>query len=291
MAGLRSSLIKIFLFLILFSPTVYGEGLGLYYGKMGGYFKIGTFTEIDLRGPKEAKVTKDSYSSFYRMAKAVKVCIRENELKTYYPEGFVLSEDYLPVMDGTSVVPGSMERTGETTFCYLVKQSNQYFSKDEATTIREESELYFSGYSGINSLPTPVQTKLKKLWARPGTLTEKVERIEKFWEREIDYFVEDNLIYKKYFEFFPEHNFLQAAVALKRGDCFPKNFGLGVSIHQLSEGRVPVRLNYAIWLQNSDEPTKEIGYDRIHLHVEYLAKDKKGRLLWKTAESSLQRNL
>lgn len=290
MAGRLSSLIKIIFLSLLISPVANADYLGLYYGKMGGYFKIGTFTELGLHGPKEAVVTKHPYSSFYKLSKPTKVCLKQDELKRYFPEDFPPNEleSYLPVMHGTAVVPGSMKRI-ESSICYSVQERTQFFNKEEANKITEASKSFFEGYEGINVLPKEVQDRLKKLWNRPGSLEQKIERIENFWEREIQYVLNDDIYYKRYFEFFPNHNFLQASLRLKKGDCYPKNFGLAVSIHQLSGGKVPVRMNYAIWLRSSDKEIKEIDFDRLHLHVEYLTKDKKRRFLWKTAESSLNR--
>jgi len=291
MAGRLNSLIKFFIIFLFFSPNASAEYLGLYYGKMGGYFKIGTFTELGLHGPKEAVVTKHPYSSFYRGSKPKKICLKEEELKKYYPEDFPIAEleSYLPVMNGTAVLPGSMKRI-KSSICYLIQGRSQFFNREEAQRISEESKSFFNAYEGINALPEEVQVRLKKLWNRPGSLEQKIERIETFWERALKYVVDDEIFYKKYFEIFPEHNFLQAAIAIKQGDCFPKNFGLAVSISQLSGGKVPVRMNYAIWIKSSEKEIKEISYDRLHLHVEYLIRDEKRRFLWKTAESSLQRN-
>src|SRR3989344_2394305 len=204
------------------------ENLGTFHSKRGAYLKMGTYSSLDLKGPKGVAWPNASSQTFDYFAIPFEICIQIKAHKQLFGNatGFSDLEAHLPATEDSAVIPGSVKHIDTEQICYQLQNISSYIPKENLAQISEEAERLFQGYQGIDALPTEVQQRLKKLWRQGNNLEEKVERLEHFWKEEIQYYFNDDPLFEKYFEQHPDHNLLQAALFLKKGDCLPKNFGL-----------------------------------------------------------------
>lgn len=275
------------------------EKIGEFHSQDGGYLRFATYGGVGLKGPRLVKQhgrqPREANKEDTRLK--TKVCFDEKRLRALLPPGEIdpskaseaQLEEIVPVTETTVVVKGSLKiEAGQV--CYQLMEAHEFIFSDDITEARDASRKMLKGFKGIHALPPEVQTKLKTAWDSGKELPEKVAAVEAFWRGEVEYLLDDHGLYKKYFETNPDHNLLQAACALKKGRCVPKNFGLGIAIHQLSGGEVPIRFHSVFWMDASEKPKADITTDRGHLQVQYLTvegKDDQRFGTWTSAEASV----
>lgn len=288
---------KIVLMLLLFSASAYTspepETLGTFYSSGSGYLKLATYVTLNNFGPYKISPKQKQNSSFYKLSKTEKICFNINELREFIPNNMPPNEsyDYLPTTDKTSVVPHSGSQPDPETFCYLLKKGSSDISEEDFKVALKESNALFSSFNGIEGVPEENRKELVKIWNKRRSVERKVKRLAKYWQHRIKYTPESLNLLLNYVKENPDQNILQAIFKYKVSDCGPKNFALGLSIWELSNRQIPVRLNYAIWLRPTSKNEIQLTTDRLHIHVEYLTKNKNGQYQWKTAETAFNTNV
>lgn len=288
---------KIILILLLFSYPAYSstkpETLGTLYSSNSGYLKLATYIKLKNLGPYQISPRQNPKSSFYKLSKPEKICFNIDKLQEFIPKNMPLnaSYDYLPTTEKTSVVPHSIFKSDPETLCYLLKRGSANIDDEDFKIALKESYSLFGTFKGIESIPEENRNELIKIWNKRKSIEKKIKLLSKYWQHKIKYTPDSLNLLLNYVKENTEQNLLQAIFKYKVSDCGPKNFALGLTIWELSNKQIPVRLNYAIWLRPTSKNETQLTTDRLHIHVEYLMKDKKGQYRWSTAESAFDTNV
>lgn len=287
----------IILTLLLFSPIAYtlptSERLGTFYSSDRGYLKLASYISLNSLGPYQIAPRLKPPASFYKLSKAQKICFNIKDLKEFLPKDLPPKEatDYLPTTEKTFVVPDSVTEPDQETTCYLLKKGIEQITQHDFNNALKESQSLFSSFHGLEKIPEEKRDELTNVWNKRKTTEKKIRHLSKYWQKKIKYAPDSLGLLLNYVNENSDQDLLQAMFKYKFSDCGPKNFALGLSIWELSNHTIPVRLNYALWLIPTSKDETTLTTDRLHIHVEYLIRDKKGEYRWKTAESAFDTNV
>jgi len=266
--------------------------IGDIHSKAGGYLQFARYGKVGQKGPFGITPLSATPVSRADFPETVRVCFDERELGNTL--GLTSSitttsadqlEKMLPTTEHHSVVRDSITRD-KGTLCYEIAKTANHGHGDYETA-RSTSNRMLEGYKGIDALPREVQDELLTQWQSGKNPQEKVKALESYWQKKVEYLLHDGKLYGDYFSRNPQHNLIQAACELGKGRCVPKNFALGVAIHQLSQGTIPVRFSKAFWLPGRDTSPIAITTDALHLHTEYMLPPANAHeAKWRTAEAS-----
>jgi len=230
-----------------------------------------------------------------------KVCLHLDEVLKLAPESMAkdisdgnsldkLVPYLLTDIDG-EIEPKSLaieEKDGKKDLCYTQTRGMFYVNREDVAEVNAFYAKAFEKYDALAKLPPQLLMELKVLWETSSDTDERLYRIEHFWRTKVKYLLDDYTLYRDYFAKNPEANLVRAACEIGQGRCVPKNFGLAVTVHELSKGQLAVRMDGGFVLSHSDKEPRPILSSVAHLGIQVLVPNPKtGIAVWKTVEASV----